>query len=641
MRGLLSMPGTGPIQRFGRFEVNLATGELRRDGVLIHLQARPFEVLRALIERPGDLVTRDELRQRLWGPDTFVEFDNGLNTAITKLRDALGDTAEDHRYIETLARRGYRFVAPVSSPNVPEARPADVLPAGQAAERNGLLARRPLVLGAFAVLAVAAVAVYAISAWRPRGAESGGGQPRIVVLPFQNLTGDPNQEFLSDGLTEELIAQLSRLAYGDLGVIARTSAMHYKQTRKRVAEIARELNARYVLEGSVRREGDRLRVTAQLIRSSDELHLWAETYQRDAREILAVEQEIVSAIAHAIHGRVVAEDSPGPGSERPGSQSPVDPAAHELYLKGRHLWNQRTAPSVRAAVEFFERAIDRQPRYAPAYAGLAEAYIILGAMAEMAQSESYSRARVAASTALEIDDALPEAHTALAAILGEYYWEFTDAEAHFKRALALSPSNTTALHWYSDHLMFMGRTAEAVRAAEAAQRLDPISPVVNVNLGMQLLRVGRFDEAAVRARQTFELFPDFLRAYVPLGLACTHQRKFSEAIDAFERFRALAGETPDALGLLGYAHARAGDHARAREALAALDRLAQTRHVPAYERAVIYAGLDDRDAAFEWLERAISAREWIVLLLNVDPIFEPIRSDARFTPLIAKVGLPR
>jgi serine/threonine-protein kinase len=365
------------------------------------------------------------------------------------------------------------------------------------------------------------------------------------------------------------------------------------------------------------------------------------SYQRDTSEILAVEQEIVSAIAQAIHGRVAAESSPGGGPEGSGSKPPVDHVAHELYLKARHLWNQRTPQSVHAAVGFFERAIDRQPRYALAHAGLAHAYIVLGAMAEMTPSEAYSRARLAASTALEIDPALPEAHTALAAILGEYDWKWADAETHFRQALTVSPSYATAQHWYSDYLMFMGRTDEAVRAASAAHRVDPLSPIVNTNLGMQLLRVGRFDEAVAQIRQTFELFPDFHRGYVPLGLAQTHQRKFTDAIAAFERFRALAGETPDALGLLGYAQARAGDQVRAREALATLDRLARTRHVPAYERAVIYVGLDDRDAAFEWLERAVSAREWLVLLLNVDPIFEPIRSDTRFGPLVAKVGLPR
>jgi TolB-like protein/DNA-binding winged helix-turn-helix (wHTH) protein/Tfp pilus assembly protein PilF len=635
--------------RFGRFEVDLETGELRRNGSRIHLQERPFQVLAALVARAGELVTREELRQKLWPPDTFVDFDNSLNTAVTKLREALGDTAEDHRFIETLARRGYRFVAPVTAvgtdPEQARSTPESSLDAA-AADTPGAAApesapsattARRWVVPAAAALVLGAVAgyTYLSPATAPGPAP---GQTRLAVLPFENLTGDSSQDFLCDGFTEETIARLGKLYPSDLAVIARTSSMYYRGTRRRVDEIGRELNVQYVIEGSLRRESDRLRVTAQLIRTSDETHLWADTYDRPADDVLEVQSEFVASIAEAIRSRV----SISAIKARSDSPHPLhDPIAYELYLKGRYLWFQRTGPSTRAALDLFQQAVARQPRYALAYAGIADAYIILGSQAQMAMSESHPKARAAALKALEIDETLAAAHTSLAALTADYYWDWPLAGAHFARAVALNPNDVTTHHWYSEYLMRVGRIDEAVREAEAARRTDPLSAIANVNAGYQLARARRYDEALARLEQTQELFPDFGPVHSALGLTLSHRGDTRAALAHFERMREIMGETPDTVGLLGFAQARAGDVARARLALETLDRLAAERHVPAIDRAVIHLGLDERDRAFHWLEQAIAGKEWQAAYLGVDPLYDTLRADPRFDALVRQTGVPR
>jgi TolB-like protein/DNA-binding winged helix-turn-helix (wHTH) protein/Tfp pilus assembly protein PilF len=624
--------------RFGRFEADLVTGELRRDGVRIHLQERPFQVLTALVLNAGELVSREELRRQLWGPDTFVDFDNSLNTAVTKIREALGDTAESHRFIETLPRRGYRFVAPVTIDRdaVENVAPGPAIEAAVSPAAHGEAARPPWLVAAGITAAVLALAVAGWLFLNPSSQRVPAA--RIVVLPFQNLSGDPTQDFLSDAFTEETIARLGRLYWADLGVIARTSSMHYKETRKRVDQIARELDVQYLVEGSVQREGDRVRVTAQLIRTADQSHLWANTYDRSVRDVLDIQREIVSSIADAVHARVSTADAPAGGLSTDTRED--DWAARELYLKGRYLWNQRTGASVRAALNHFQQAIELQPGHARPYAGVADAYIILGSQGEMAIGESHAKARTAALKALELDDRVAEAHTSLAALVADYYWDWALAESHFTRALALNPNDATTHHWYSEYLVRVGRIDEALREAEAARRADPLSPIANVNLGHQLTRARRYADAIARHQQTLELFPDFGPAHSAIGFAYIHQGNAHAGVEHFERFREIVGETPDSVGLLGWARARSGDGAGARLALATLDRLATTRHVPSIDRAVIHLGLNDLDPAFSWLERALENREWQVAFLGTDPLYDPLRKDARFAQLVSRVGLP-
>jgi TolB-like protein/DNA-binding winged helix-turn-helix (wHTH) protein/Tfp pilus assembly protein PilF len=619
--------------KFGRFELDVETGELRKDGVRVHVQEKPFQVLKVLVLRAGDLVTRDELRQQLWPPDTFVDFDNSLNTAVTKLREALGDTAGDHRFIETLARRGYRFVAPVTiaaDAMTATAEPADVpspsVPARRRVPRSG-------VIGAVAALVVV---IAAGLAWRR---DAGSPPPRLVVLPFENLSGDTTQEYLSDGFTEEMIARLGSQYADSLGVIARTSAMSYKGTRKRVDEIGRDLDVQFVMEGSLQRVDDRLRVTAQLIRVSDQTHVWANTYERRITDILDIQQEIAAAISDATHASLAAN---GPGATAAATAAPRhnDPVAYELYLQGRHLWNQRTGPEVRSSLTFFQRALERQPRYALAHVGIANAYLILGASSEMAYGDAYALARAAVLKALEIDDSLGEAHTSLASLITDYDWDWPQADAHFRRALALNPNDVTTHHWYSEFLMRVGRRDEAIREAEAARRVDPLSPNANINLGHQLILARRFDAGIARHTQSLELFPQFSLLHSALGFAYAHAGRPALAVQHFERFRTIVGDTPDTVALTGYAYGRAGDVRGARRALETLDGMTASRSVPAIDRAVVHIGLGESDAAIQWLSRAVDERNWQVGFLAVDPLYDPVRTDARFRSLVTRVGLP-
>jgi TolB-like protein/Tfp pilus assembly protein PilF len=473
-----------------------------------------------------------------------------------------------------------------------------------------------------------AVVIAAGLAWRR---EAVSAPPRLVVLPFENLSGDAGQDYLSDGFTEEMIARLGSQYSDSLGVIARTSAMSYKGVRRRVDEIGRDLDVQFVMEGSLQRVDDRLRVTAQLIRVADQTHVWANTYERRITDILDIQQEIAAAIADATHARLAAVGT-GAMAARAAPRH-EDPVAYELYLKGAHLWNQRTGGAVRSSLAFFQRAIERQPRYGLAYVGVANAYIILGSSSEMAYGDAYPLAHAAVLKALEIDESL-------AAMIADYDWDWPRANEHFRRALALNPNDVTTHHWYSAYLSRVGRRDDAVREAEAARRVDPLSPNANINLGHQLILARRFEAGIARHTQSLELFPEFSLLHSALGFAYSHAGRPALALQHFERFRTLAGETPDTVALTGYAYGRAGDVPRAQRALETLDGLAASRFVPAIDRAVIHIGLGESDAAIRWLNRAVDERNWQVGFLAVDPLYDPVRTDTRFRSLVTRVGLP-
>src|SRR5215470_392810 len=388
------------LVRFANCEVDLPAGEIRKAGIRIHIQHQPFRILEALLERPGEVVTREELRSRIWPNESFGDFDQALNIAVTKLRNALGDSAERPRFIETLPRRGYRFIADVQQP------PASA---------------------------------------------SIVGKKMLVVLPFDNLNGDPGQEYFVDGLTEELIAQLGQLNPKRLGVIARTSAVQYKATKKSIREIAKELNVEYVLEGSVRREGERVRITAQLIQVVDQTHLWSQSYDREMRDILGVQQDVARHVGRAMAFELF--------PEHPGPRIPAvtDPAAHEALLRGRFYWGQRSEEAVKKAIEFFEQALALDPRLAPAYSGLADCSTLLCWFGALTPNEAGPRAGDAAKRALELDATQSEAHASLALVHYWYEWDWARAEDEFRRAIALNPSYAAAHHWYSAYLTSLGR----------------------------------------------------------------------------------------------------------------------------------------------------------------------------------------
>ncbi len=481
-----SPPGVARAFRFGNLELDATTGELRRGGLRVHLQDQPFRVLQALLERPGELLTREELCRVLWGDGTVVDFEAGLNNAMRRLRDALGDSAESPRFVETVARHGYRFIGTVEPVGGPE-RPA--APSARGAKRR--LARLGLVLGA--VLAVALAVAY-VRERRPGHQGSPVRPVRIAVLPFQNLSGDRQQEYVSDGLTEETISELGRLQPAGLRVVARTTSMRYKGTAKTVAEVARELGADYVLEGSVRTAPDRVRVTVQLVRTSYQTSRWSTTLDRHLRDVLALQSDVAAFVADQVSLALTHEQRGRLARERP-----LDPQAFRLWLRGRYAWNKRTASDLREAVGHFEAAAGADPAFAAAHAGLADAWSLLPYYAGSPPREAFPKARAAALKAVRLDPLLAEAHTSLAYVAHRHDWDWPGAEKSYRRALALNPSYSTAHHWYAELLMVTSRLEEARTEMRLAQDLDPLSPRINLDVGLPDYFAGRHDLAIGRA----------------------------------------------------------------------------------------------------------------------------------------------
>jgi TolB-like protein/DNA-binding winged helix-turn-helix (wHTH) protein/Tfp pilus assembly protein PilF len=625
---------------FGSFEVDLASGELRRQGRSIHLQEQPFRLLALLLERPGQVVTREELRDKLWPADTFVDFDHSLNTAVRKLREALGDSAEAPRYVETRARRGYRFIAPLTEPAgaaravVPvDARRATVAP--PPAARPRLPAGGLLVIAA--LLCVAALATY-WTALRPR---PGAPRPRkltLAVLPFDNLTGEADQEYLSDGLTEETITQLGRLEPDRLRVTARSSTWRYKHVDRDIERIRQELRADYVLEGSVRRAGERVRVTAQLIQAGDQTHVWAETYERDLGDVLVLQSELARAVARAIALTLTPD-----AQIRLARPRPLRAESYQDYLKGRFFWNRRTEASVRQALAHFQRAIAADPGFAPAYSGLADCYSSLGASSNVGglpPREAMPEAKAAALKAIEIDGTLAEAHTSLAMVRLLYDWDFAASEKEFRRALELDPDYAKAHHWYSHCLLPLGRKEESLAESRRALELEPLDLNINVHLGWHYFYARQYGQAIAQYRGALELDPAFPQARRYAAWAYLQQGMHAEAIAGLRAALSVVGRNPVIEGELGHALAVAG---RPREALAMLEDLRQlssTRYVPAYSFALVYAGLGDRARALDALEKACGERSDYMPYLGLEPMLDALRAERRFTALVQRVGLP-
>lgn len=489
----------------------------------------------------------------------------------------------------------------------------------------------PLVaLGALLILTGAAYLL-----WHRIHASTGRSTATLVVLPIANLSGDPNEEYFSDGLTEEIIAVLGALQPSTLSVVARTSAMHYKHTDKRVDQIARELGVDYVLEGSVRRVGSRIRISAQLIEGRTQRHMWADQYDREVRDVLTVQSEVVRAIAHALAEQFAhSRESPRTAVGLP----PGNPKTFHLYLRGRHEWNKRTAEGFQKAIEYFTAAIDSDPAYARAYAGLADTYAVMGSSGLMPIGDSHPRGRAAAMKALEIDDTLGEAHAALATILTDYYWDWTEAERHFRRAIELNPSYATARHWFSFYLGSMGRFDEGLAEAKRARELDPLSPVIDANLGLAYFRARRYEDAVTHLRRTVAMNPQFGYAHLCLGLAYTQGAMVEQAVLELQIAKARSG-VPNLDGLIGYAQVRSGRRREAETILAKLQERTIIGVASHYETALVHAALGDRDRAFKSLDQAIDKREWFVGMLRVDPLLDPLRSDPRYEGLLRRVGL--
>jgi TolB-like protein/DNA-binding winged helix-turn-helix (wHTH) protein/Flp pilus assembly protein TadD len=629
--------------RFGVFELDLRAGELRKRGLRIRLQEQPFQVLAMLLEHPGEVVTREELQKKLWPADTFVDFDHGLNKAINKIREALGDSAESPRFVETVARRGYRFLAEVKvadNASVDGPKPA-THSSGQAHERSNLpgesTTRRSLlattVRNTFVFVLLLLIASFAF--WKLR---SGSGPSPVIrslaVLPLESLSNDASQDYFADGMTDELISDLGQISA--LRVISRTSVMAYKRARKPLPQIARELNVDAVIEGTVLRSGDQVRITAQLIQASSDKHLWSESYEGDLRDTLALQNQVARAIADQIRINLNSQEQAALKNVRV-----VNPEAYESYLKGRYFWNKRTADGLKVALAYFNQAIEEDPKYAQSYSGLADTYALLGdwQYAAMTTKEALPKAKAAAIKALELDSALGEAHNSLAFCLDGFDWDFDSAGKEFRRAIELNAGYATAHHWYAWHLGLLGRYDEAIVEMRKAENLDPLSLIINADLAELLLLAHSYDESIRQSRKTIEMDPNFAFAHNQLGQAYLQKRMPDQAIVELQKAVLLSQGSPTCMANLARAYAASGKRSEAAKLLNDLEKLSNPTYSHASEIAVIYAALGDKVQAMTWLEKGYEERFNPGVLLR--PGFDPLRSDPRFQDLVRRIGLPR
>jgi TolB-like protein/DNA-binding winged helix-turn-helix (wHTH) protein/Tfp pilus assembly protein PilF len=620
-----SYPPISPGIRFGPFELDVAAGELRKSGILIKLQPQPFRVLLLLAERAGTVLTREEIQQHLWSESTFVDFEHGINFSINQIRGALVDDAEKPRYIETLPRRGYRFIATVEClPEIAEPKP-NVKAAGDPAWRSALVA------GLLAILL--AGSYFGWRRIRPP-TPTPIGRIMLAVLPFQNLTGNPDQEYLTDGLTEEMITQFGRLQPERLGVIARTSVMGYKHGDERMDQIGRELGVQYILEGSVRRDGNRMRITAQLIQVKDQSHLWAREYEHGLKDLFALQDDVTAGVAQEIQSRLALEPR-----NRAGRYHPVTPEAYNAYLLGRYSLNGRTAEGLHKAEKYFQVAIAADPNYALAYTGLAESYLLMAANGSSLQAVSL-QARTAANKALTIDPTLGEPHAILGLIAQNHDWNWEESEREFKLAMALDPNDATPHHWYAGGLVVRGRFEECFREIAIARQLDPLSLTIRVAEAEWLYLARQYDNAIDKLDRTLEIEPNFALAHLDRGLSYEQKGKWREALDDLETARRL-DDTPLNAAILGEAYALSGDKSRAGQILGELQDRAKREDVSALYPAIIYAGLGEKDAAFSGLEGAFEERATYLLGLKTAALYDPLRSDPRFDDLLKRMRLPQ
>lgn len=623
--------------RFGAFEFQPETGELRKHGLRIKLRGQPIEVLTMLLEHPGKTVTREELQRGLWPADTYVDFEQSLNAAIKRLRAALGDSADKPRFVETLAGRGYRFVAPITQPakdlpteEVPKS-PAGSAPnpppAGQPANRQGV-ARRAAIMAVAGLIALTGIGYLSIRVNRT----SRGSIRSLAVLPLANLSGDPNQDYFVDGMTDALRQQLQGIR--SLRVISRTSSMHYRGSGKPLPAIARELNVDAVVDGSVLRSGDRIRINVELVQAGIDEHLWSNSYEKDLRDVFVLQTEVAQRIADEIRVTLTPLDR-----ARLSRIHPSNPDAYRSYSKGRVFWNKRNEQDLKTAIAFFQQAVDADPEYALAYDGLADSWIPLGWYGFMPPSETFPHAKAAVMKALSLDDSLAEAHTSLAFVNLYYERDWTGAEREFRRAIDLNPNYANGHHWYGEFLSLVGRHAEAIAESQRARELDPLSNIINAWLSSRYFYARQYDKAIEEGRNAVEMDPGFAPARMVLGQAYEQKGMLKEAIAEFERAFSLDSASSMYAACLANALAVAGRRAEALKTLEDLNRLAEHGFVCSYDRALIHMGLGDREKSFDLLNAAVQERSPRAAFLGVDPRFAGLRADARFSGLLRSIGL--
>ena len=631
--------------RFGVFELDLRAGELRKHGLRVRLQEQPFQVLAMLLQHPGEVVSREELQKRLWPADTFVDFDHGLNKAINKIRDALGDSAESPRFVETVPRRGYRFLADVkvadaAAPGSAElaggsAVAADAGGSPDAAVEPEFPKYLPVSVAWKISVVVLLVAIAALVAWKLHSKNGPGRLIRsLAVLPLESLSNDASQDYFADGMTDELITDLGQISV--LRVISRTSVMTYKHARKPLPEIARELNVDAVVEGTVLRSGDRVRITAQLIEAASDKHLWAQSYEGELRDTLALQSKVARAIADQIQIKLNPQERAALKNVKA-----LDPQAYESYLKGRYFWNKRTADGLKVARAYFDQAIEEDPNYAEAYSGLADTYALLGdwQYAVMTPKEALPKAKAAAIKALELDNSLGAAHNSLAFCLDGFDWDLDAGGKEFRRAIELSPGYATAHHWYAWHLSLLGQYDNAIAEMKKAENLDPLSLIINADLAELLVLAHSDDESIEQSRKTIAMDPNFALAHNQLAQAYLQKRMNAEAVGELQKALELSPGSPTIMANLARAYVASGNRRDAEKLLDDLKKRSNPIASYSPEIAVIYVALGDKDQAMSWLEKGFEERFNPGVLLR--PGFDALRSDPRFQEMVHRIGLLR
>jgi len=621
---------------FSVFEVDLHAGELRKHGLKVKLHGQPFQVLAMLLERPGELVSREEIREKLWPQDTFIDFEHSVNSSIKRLREALGDDAATPRFIETLPRHGYRFIAQVETLPYNHTSEAN----GKAEARRSHLLPKRWIAGSMGGLAIALMAILVgLNAFslRDRLFPRTAPVPRIAsiaVLPLENLSHDPDQEYFADGITEELITNLGNIAA--LRVISRTSVMRYKGTRKPLPDIAKELNVDALVEGTVLRSGDRVRVTVNLLYARTDRHLWAETYERELRDVLSLQDDVARAIAEEIKIRVT------PQEEARLLRSPaVSPEAYQLYLQARYYSNRRTLPGFEKSVQLFQQAVAQDPNSASAYAGLAEAYGLIPFYEGASSKESFPKAKAAALKAVELDGSLAEAHAALGFVLFYGDWDWAAAEKELKRAIELNPSYATSHHWYAEYLSAMGRHDQAIAEIKRAEELDPLSPLL-FSIGEEVCtNARRYDEVIEEAKKALELDSNYGLAHENLAGGLLGKGMYKEASEEYFKTNQSWGTSNSQELALGYAF-----QGKRAKALEILKQLRESPRRPGLNsifeaRLCLGAALCTKQEVLDWLEKAYEEHKAYAPFWNIHPAFDLIRSEPRFQNILRRMNFPK
>jgi len=653
-----------PKLSFGAFEIDPSAGKLLKAGIPVKLKPQPFKVLLLLVRNAGAVITREQIQEHLWGDSTFVDFERGINFSINQIRAALCDNADHPRYIETLPLVGYRFLAPITSDpssksttnpapsahiyewpenaeplklGIPPSSPASTEPASSRRPNHAELAipkspRRFRSYYAIAILLLICIVVFVAKAsFQSRQArrESLSKIRSIAVLPLENLSGEVAQDYFADGMTDVLITDLGKI--GTIRVISRTSAMQYKGAHKSLPEIGRELNVDAIVEGSVLRSGNRVRITAQLVEAREDRHLWAQSYEGDLRDVLTLQSEVAGDIASQIRVQLTPQEQP-----TFKGQPFLNSEAQDAYLKGHYFAALGTNDGLQKAIDYFNQAIEKEPNLAAPYAALSSVYVDLGHRMFLGPQQAFPPAKAAALKALALDAASAEAHTAMGNIKFLYDWDFPAAEQEFRIAIQLNPNSVDAQSSYAGFLNAMGHTDDALARIQQSLQLDPLSLAAITDVAWQLYWARRYDEAIEKARKVAELNPSYFPAHVCLGLAYEQKHDFAAAIRELQNATGFCRDK--CYGLMGQVSALAGDR---RAALDALQKLKQRQYVSPWLVAIVYARLHDNEQAFVWLDKAYRDREHDLVFSNVWPMFDDLRSDPRFQALLRRIGLPQ